>query len=168
MSEIAQKVAIVTGGSQGIGAGIVEGYRQRGWAVVANSLNIGPSKDLDVLTVKDDISEQATADQIISRASDRFGRIDTLVNNAGIGFFWLTQRAISQMLKQHSGHVVNISASVEAGTALPLGGYTIVRAADLEEATRLASGCPILQRGGAVEVGMLTPSPGRQHPARTF
>ena len=112
MSEIAQKVAIVTGGSQGIGAGIVEGYRQRGWAVVANSLNIGPSKDPDVLTVKDDISEQATADQIISRASDRFGRIDTLVNNAGIGFFWLTQRAISQMLKQHSGHVVNISASV--------------------------------------------------------
>jgi NAD(P)-dependent dehydrogenase (short-subunit alcohol dehydrogenase family) len=135
VSEIAQKVAIVTGGSQGIGAGLVDRYRQRRWAVVANSLNIRPSKDPDVLTVKGDISEQATADQIISRAIDRFGRIDTLVNNAGVfvskpftdytaedyalvtgvnlaGFFWLTQRAISQMLKQHSGHVINISASV--------------------------------------------------------
>ena len=60
------------------------------------------------------------------------------------------------------------SVSGEAGTVLPLGGYTIVRAADLEEATRLASGCPILQVGGAVELGMLTPVPGRQHPARTF
>ena len=139
MSETGQKVAIVTGGSQGIGAGLVDGYRQRRWAVVANSLNIKPSKDPDVLTVAGDISEQATADQIISHALDRFGRIDTLVNNAGVfvskpfidytaedyalvtgvnlaGFFWLTQRAIGQMLKQHSGHVVNISASV-AGQA---------------------------------------------------
>ena len=60
------------------------------------------------------------------------------------------------------------SVSGEAGTVLPLGGYTIVRAADLEEAARLVSGCPILPAGGAVEVGMLTPVPGRQHPARTF
>ena len=135
MSESEQKVAIVTGGSQGIGAGLVDGYRQRGWAVVANSLGIKPSKDPDVLTVEGDVSEQATADQIISQALDRFGRIDTLVNNAGVfvskpftdytaadyalvigvnltGFFWLTQRAIGQMLKQHGGHVVNISASI--------------------------------------------------------
>ena len=135
MSETGQKVAIITGGSQGIGAGLVDGYRQRHWAVVANSLHIKPSKDPDVLTVQGDISEQATAEQIISQALDRFGRVDTLVNNAGVfvskpftdytaedyalvtgvnlaGFFWLTQRAISQMLKQHSGHVVNISASI--------------------------------------------------------
>jgi NAD(P)-dependent dehydrogenase (short-subunit alcohol dehydrogenase family) len=135
VSETGQKVAIVTGGSQGIGASLVEGYRQRRWAVVANSLNIKPSTDPDILTVRGDISEQATADQIISQALDRFGRIDTLVNNAGVfvskpftdytaedyalvtgvnlaGFFWLTQRAIGQMLKQHSGHVVNISASI--------------------------------------------------------
>jgi NAD(P)-dependent dehydrogenase (short-subunit alcohol dehydrogenase family) len=140
VTETGQKVAIVTGGSQGIGAGLVEGYRQQRWAVVANSLNIKSSKDPDVLTVKGDISEQATADQIISQAMDRFGRIDTLVNNAGVfvtkpftdytaedyalvtgvnlaGFFWLTQRAIGQMLKQHSGHVVNISASVAAFAA---------------------------------------------------
>ena len=75
MSETGQKVAIVTGGSQGIGAGLVDGYRQRGWAVVANSLNIKPSKDPDILTVQGDISEQATADQIISQAIDRFGRV---------------------------------------------------------------------------------------------
>ena len=135
MRETGQKVVIVTGGSQGIGAGLVEGYRERGWAVVANSLTIKPSKDPDLLTVKGDISEQATAGQIISQAMDRFGRVDTLVNNAGVfvskpftdytaedyalvtgvnlaGFFWLTQRAIGQMLKQRSGHVVNVSASV--------------------------------------------------------
>ena len=135
MSETGQKVAIVTGGSQGIGAGLVDAYRQRHWAVVANSLTIKPSKDPDILTVEGDISEQATADQIISQAIDRFGRVDTLVNNAGVfvskpftdytaadyalvtgvnlaGFFWLTQRAISQMLTQHRGHVVNISASI--------------------------------------------------------
>jgi NAD(P)-dependent dehydrogenase (short-subunit alcohol dehydrogenase family) len=144
MSDTGQKVAIVTGGSQGIGAGLVAGFRQRGWAVVANALTIKPSKDPDVLAVKGDISQQATADEIISRVMDRFGRVDTLVNNAGIflakpftdytaedyelvtgvnlaGFFWLTQRAIAQMLKQHSGHVVNISASVadQADSAEP-------------------------------------------------
>jgi NAD(P)-dependent dehydrogenase (short-subunit alcohol dehydrogenase family) len=132
---VTKKVAIVTGGSQGIGAGLVEEYRQRHWAVVANARAIEPSKDPDFLTVAGDISEQATADDIISAAMDRFGRVDTLVNNAGIflskpftdytaqdyalvtgvnlaGFFWLTQRAIGQMLTQHSGHVVNICASV--------------------------------------------------------
>ena len=169
MSETGQKVAIVTGGSQGIGAGLVNGYRQRRWAVVANSLHIKPSKDPDVLTVEGDISEQATADQIISQALDRFGRIDTVVNNAGIfvskpftdytaedyalvtgvnlaGFFWLTQRAIGQMLKQGSGHVVNISASIAdradsveptALTALTKGGLAAVtRSLAVEYASR--------------------------------
>jgi NAD(P)-dependent dehydrogenase (short-subunit alcohol dehydrogenase family) len=135
VSESGQKVVIVTGGSQGIGAGVVDAYRRRRWAVVANALNITPSKDPDVLTVQGDISKQATADQIMSQTIDRFGRVDTLVNNAGVfvskpfidytaedyalvvgvnlaGFFWLTQRAIGQMLKQRSGHIVNISASV--------------------------------------------------------
>jgi NAD(P)-dependent dehydrogenase (short-subunit alcohol dehydrogenase family) len=135
VSDTGQKVVIVTGGSQGIGAGVVEGYRQRGWAVVANSLDIKPSKIPYVLTVEGDVSRQGTADQIISQALDRFGRVDTLVNNAGVfvskpftdytaedyalvtgvnlaGFLWLTQRAIGQMLRQGSGHVVNISASV--------------------------------------------------------
>jgi NAD(P)-dependent dehydrogenase (short-subunit alcohol dehydrogenase family) len=158
MSERLQKVAIVTGGSQGIGAGLVDGYRQRGWAVVANSLNIEPSKDPDVLTVRGDVSDPATADQIMGQALDRFGRADTLVNNAGVfvskpftdytaedyalvtgvnlaGFFWLTQRAIAQMLRQGSGHVVTISASIadqadiaepSALTALTKGGLAAV------------------------------------------
>jgi NAD(P)-dependent dehydrogenase (short-subunit alcohol dehydrogenase family) len=135
MSENEQKVAIVTGGSQGIGAGIVAGYRDQGWAVVANALTINPSDDPAVLTVAGDISEPATADRIITEALARFGRVDTLVNNAGVflskpftdytaedyalvvgvnltGFFWLTQRAVSEMLKQRRGHVVNISATI--------------------------------------------------------
>jgi NAD(P)-dependent dehydrogenase (short-subunit alcohol dehydrogenase family) len=149
---------IVTGGSQGIGAGIVDGYRQQGWAVVVNSRDIKQSTDPYVLTVPGDISRQGTADQIISQALDRFGRVDTLVNNAGVfvakpftdytaedyalvtgvnlaGFFWLTQRAIGQMLRQRSGHVVNISASIAdhvdsveptALTALTKGGLAAV------------------------------------------
>jgi len=166
VSETGRKVAIVTGGSQGIGAGLVDGYRQRRWAVVANSRNMKPSKDPDVLAVEGDISEQATADQIISQAIDRFGRVDTLVNNAGVfvskpftdytaedyalvtgvnltGFFWLTQHAIRQMLKQHSGHVVNISASVAdradsvEPSALTKGGLTAVtRSLAVEYASR--------------------------------
>jgi NAD(P)-dependent dehydrogenase (short-subunit alcohol dehydrogenase family) len=164
-----QKVAIVTGASQGIGAGLVAGYRQRGWAVVANSRHIEPPQDPGILTVQGDVSDQVTADQIISQTLDRFGRVDSLVNNAGIfvskaftdytaedyalvtgvnlaGFFWLTQRAIGQMLKQGSGHVVNVSASVAdradaaeptALTALTKGGLAAVtRSLAVEYASR--------------------------------
>jgi NAD(P)-dependent dehydrogenase (short-subunit alcohol dehydrogenase family) len=103
--------------------------------VVASALTIKPSADPQVLTVDGDISESATADLIIVQALDRFGRIDTLVNNAGVyiskpftdytdgdyatvvgvnltGFFLLTQRAITQMLRQQGGHVVNITATI--------------------------------------------------------
>ena len=129
------KVAVITGGSQGIGAGLVAGYRGRGWAVVASARTIKPSQDPDLLTVEGDITEPATADRIIAAALDRFGRIDTLVNNAGVyvskpftdytaadyalvtgvnlaGFFWLTQRAIAEMARRYGGHVVNVSATL--------------------------------------------------------
>jgi len=129
------KVAIITGGSQGIGAGLVAGYRGRGWAVVASARTIKPSQDPDLLTVEGDITEPATAGRIIGAALDRFGRIDTLVNNAGVyvskpftdytaadyalvtgvnlaGFFWLTQRAIAEMARRYGGHVVNVSATL--------------------------------------------------------
>src|SRR5580693_5694651 len=148
------KVAIITGGSQGIGAGLVAGYRARGWAVVANARTIAPSEDPQVLAVAGDITEPATAGRIIDAALERFGRIDTLVNNAGVflskpftdytagdfaavtgvnlgGFFWLTQRAVTEMLSRYGGHIVNItataaeytdSASPAALTALTKGG----------------------------------------------
>jgi NAD(P)-dependent dehydrogenase (short-subunit alcohol dehydrogenase family) len=130
-----QQVAIITGGSQGIGAALVAGYRQRGWAVVATSRTIKPAADPDVLTVDGDVSDPATTDRIIAGALGRFGRIDTLVNNAGVflsrpftdytaedyalmvgvnltGFFWLTQRAVAEMLKRGHGHVVNITTTL--------------------------------------------------------
>ena len=130
-----RRVAIITGGSQGVGAGLVAGYRGRGWAVVASARTIKPSQDPDVLTVEGDIAKPATADRIIEGALGRFGRIDTLVNNAGVfvskpftdytaedyalvvgvnltGFFWLTQRVIAEMAARYGGHVVNISATL--------------------------------------------------------
>jgi NAD(P)-dependent dehydrogenase (short-subunit alcohol dehydrogenase family) len=135
MSEAGHKVAIITGASQGIGAGLVAGYRARGWAVVANSRTIKPSEDRDVLTVEGDIAEAAVTERIIDTAIGQFGRIDTLVNNAGVfiakpftdytaddyelvtsvnltGFFLLTQRAIAEMLVRGGGHVVNITATM--------------------------------------------------------
>ena len=129
------KVAIITGASRGIGAGLVAAYRGRDWAVVATARTIKPSDDPDVLTVAGDIADPATAGRIIGAALERFGRIDTLVNNAGVfiskpfadytatdyatvvgvnltGFFWLTQRAIGEMATRYGGHVVNVSATL--------------------------------------------------------
>ena len=135
MSEASRRVAIITGGSQGIGAGLVARYRERGWVVVANALTIEPSTEPDLLTVAGDIADPAIADLIADTTLDRFGRIDTLVNNAGVfvskpftdytatdyalvtgvnlgGFFWLTRRVIAEMLRRYGGHVVNISATL--------------------------------------------------------
>jgi NAD(P)-dependent dehydrogenase (short-subunit alcohol dehydrogenase family) len=135
MSKEEPKVVIITGGSQGIGAGLVAEYRRRGWAVVATSRTIKPDNDPAVLTVDGDIAEAATADRIISGALGRFGRIDTLVNNAGVyiskpftdytaedyatvvgvnltGFFLLTQRVIAEMLTRGGGHIVNVSTTL--------------------------------------------------------
>jgi len=133
------KVAVITGASRGIGAGLVAGYRRRGWAVVATARTIKPSEDPDLVTVKGDHADPATANQIVDGALDRFGRIDTLVNNAGVylskpftdytaadyaravgvnltRFFWLTQRAIAEMATRYGGHVVNVTATLaEAG-----------------------------------------------------
>jgi NAD(P)-dependent dehydrogenase (short-subunit alcohol dehydrogenase family) len=129
------KVAVITGASQGIGAGLVAGYREQGWAVVATSRTIKHSEDPDVLTVDGDITDPATAGRVIDGALDRFGRLDTLVNNAGVfiskpfteytaadyakivgvnltGFFWVTQRAIAEMVRRHGGHVVNVSTTL--------------------------------------------------------
>ena len=130
-----QKVAIITGASQGIGAALVKAYRDRNYRVVATARSIKPSNDDEVLTVAGDIADPKTAERVISEAVARFGRIDTLVNNAGIfiakpftaytaddfaailgvnlaGFFHITQLAIAEMEKQGRGHVVQVSTSL--------------------------------------------------------
>jgi len=130
-----QKVAVITGASQGIGAGVVEAYRSLGYAVIANSRTIVASDDDLVVAVPGDISDPAVADRVIETAVERFGRVDTLVNNAGIfiakpfldytsddfdqalavnlgGFFHVTQNAVAQMSTQRTGHVVNITTSL--------------------------------------------------------
>lgn len=135
MSAKEQRVAIITGGSQGIGAGLVAAYLRQGWAVVANSRTSKPFGDPAVVTVDGDVSEPATTNRIISEALEHFGRIDTLINNAGIflpkpftdytaedyasvvgvnltGFFILTQRTITEMLKRNGGHIVNITTTL--------------------------------------------------------
>ncbi|MCU1645748.1 MAG: 3-oxoacyl-ACP reductase [Nocardia sp.] len=144
MNSYDRKVAIVTGASQGIGEGLVEAYRKLGYAVVATSRSISPSDEPDLLTVRGDISEAATADRVIGAALERFGRVDTLVNNAGIfvakaftdytstdftevtdvnlaGFFHLTQRAIESMLPRGGGHIVNVTTSLvdNASSSVP-------------------------------------------------
>jgi len=135
MSTQYQKVALITGASQGIGASLVDAYRKLGYAVVANSRTIAPSSDPGVLTVQGDIADPATAERVIAAAVERFGRVDTLVNNAGIftakpftdftledydatigvnltGFFRITQLAIGNMLQHGGGHNVNVTTSL--------------------------------------------------------
>ncbi|WP_182899488.1 SDR family NAD(P)-dependent oxidoreductase [Microbispora sp. H10830] len=135
MSIQQQKVALITGASQGIGAALVEAYRKLGYAVVAVSRTIAPSDDPGVLTVQGDVADPATAERAVAAAVERFGRVDTLVNNAGIfvakpftdytlddytavtkvnldGFFHVTQLAIARMLTQGGGHVVTITTSL--------------------------------------------------------
>src|SRR5438132_10442587 len=80
----AQRVAIVTGASQGIGAGLVAGYRRLGFGIVATSRSIAPSGDEQVLAIPGDIRDPATAQKVVAAAKERFGRVDTLVNNAGV------------------------------------------------------------------------------------
>jgi NAD(P)-dependent dehydrogenase (short-subunit alcohol dehydrogenase family) len=84
MNQTGQKVAVITGASRGIGASLVAAYRRQGWAVVATARTMKPTEDPDVLTVEGDIADVATADRIVGGALGRFGRIDTLVNNAGV------------------------------------------------------------------------------------
>jgi NAD(P)-dependent dehydrogenase (short-subunit alcohol dehydrogenase family) len=130
-----QKVAVITGASQGIGAAAVKAYRDRGYRVVATARSIARSDDSDVLAVPGDIADRGTAERAISQGMARFGRIDTLINNAGIfiakpftgytqadlaqllgvnlaGFFHITQLAIAEMEKQRSGHIVQITTSL--------------------------------------------------------
>ena len=103
-----QKVVVITGASQGIGAALVTAYRDRGHFVVANSRNIQPSADEGVLAVAGDIGERAVAQRVIEQGIARFGRIDSLVNNAGIfiakPFTQYTEADCAAMLAVGEGH----------------------------------------------------------------
>jgi len=130
-----KKVAVITGASQGIGAALLKAYRTRDYRIVAISRSIGQSKDADILAVPGDVSDRRTAERSIAEGMARFGRIDTMINNAGLfiakpftqyreadyaavlgvnlaGFFHMTQLAITQMEKHGSGHVVQITTSL--------------------------------------------------------
>jgi NAD(P)-dependent dehydrogenase (short-subunit alcohol dehydrogenase family) len=130
-----RKVAVISGASQGIGAALVKAYRDRDYRVVAIARSMKPSSDDDVLAVPGDIADRKTAERATAEGVARFGRIDTLVNNAGIfiakpftryteadyaamlgvnlaGFFHITQLAIAEMEKQGGGHVVQITTSM--------------------------------------------------------
>jgi NAD(P)-dependent dehydrogenase (short-subunit alcohol dehydrogenase family) len=130
-----KKVAVITGASQGIGAGILRAFRDRDYRVVATSRSIKPVTEEDVVTVQGDVAAPNTAERVFKTAFERFGRVDTLVNNAGMfmakpfvlysaddyatyvatnvtGFFHMTQRALELMSKQGRGHVVTITTSL--------------------------------------------------------
>ena len=151
-------VAIITGASQGIGAGLVTGYRSAGYAVVGVALSFPPADrdESDYVAVAGDIADAQTARRAVDEARDRFGRIDTLINNAGIyigksfteytlddyaaitavnltGFFHITQLAITEMVDRGGGHVVNVSTSL----------------VDHADSTR-PSALPALTKGGLV------------------
>ena len=153
-----EKVAIITGASQGIGAGLTRAYRELGYAVIATARSSGPSEDSGIVTVQGDIADPDTAQRVVDEAVERFGRIDTLINGAGIyigksftdytledfnalitvnlaGFFHITTRAIKHMLDHGRGHVVNVST-------------TLVEHADSGRPAAL----PVLTKGGLVAV----------------
>ncbi len=159
MSDQTPRVVVITGASQGIGASLVLAYRNLGYAVVGTSRTIKQSSDDPMIaTVQGDIASAETAERVTQQAIDRFGRIDTLINNAGVfvakrftrytdadydlvtgvnlgGFFHITRRAIEHMERLGSGHVVNITT-------------TLVEHADVRIPSALAS----LTKGGLAAV----------------
>jgi NAD(P)-dependent dehydrogenase (short-subunit alcohol dehydrogenase family) len=155
---VSAPVAIITGASQGIGAGLVAGYRGAGYAVVGVARSFPPvdRDESDFVAVAGDVADAHTARRAVDQARDRFGRIDTLINNAGIyigkpftdytfddyevitavnltGFFRVTQLAIAEMVEHGGGHVVNVSTSL----------------VDHADSTR-PSALPALTKGGLV------------------
>lgn len=134
-----EKTAIVTGASQGIGAAVVEAFLKRGYNVVANSRSITKSNrfpsSANLALVEGDIGDPKTAAKIVDAAVSRFGRIDVLINNAGVfiprpfteyttedfnalvsttlaGFLYVSQLSAKQMLRQKSGSIVNVSTTL--------------------------------------------------------
>jgi NAD(P)-dependent dehydrogenase (short-subunit alcohol dehydrogenase family) len=136
MERCSDRVAIITGASRGIGAGLVESYRKAGYRVVANSRSIGKSSHPEILSLAGDIADPETAQRLVCAAVSQFGRIDTLINNAGVflakpftdystadyvsltsvntlAVFYITRRVILQMLEQgEGGHIINVTTTL--------------------------------------------------------
>jgi NAD(P)-dependent dehydrogenase (short-subunit alcohol dehydrogenase family) len=154
MSVRTGRVAVIAGDPHGVGAGLVAGYRERGWSVAATPATSGPigrPPDPEVLTVEGDIADPATADRIVGGALERFGRIDTLVNNVGAiiakpfaeytaadyaavvevglaGFCRVTQRAIGEMAVRYGGHVVTVTVSASLAEVPGAGTHGVLAA----------------------------------------
>jgi NAD(P)-dependent dehydrogenase (short-subunit alcohol dehydrogenase family) len=139
-----KKVAVITGASRGIGAGLVTAFRRLDYRVVAVSRSIRPSDDPNILAIAGDIGEAETGRRAITEGMAKFGRIDSLINHAGIfipseftrytehqyqamlwtnlnGFFFITQQAIEVMESRKSGHIVNVTTSLvdHANSSVP-------------------------------------------------
>jgi NAD(P)-dependent dehydrogenase (short-subunit alcohol dehydrogenase family) len=155
-----QKVVVITGASRGIGASLVQSFRERGYGVVANARSIDATNDPGIVAVAGDIAVAETAERIVGAALERFGRLDTLVNNAGIfvgrpftdyseadfadlmgvslaGFFHLTRKAAACMLKAGRGHIVTITSTLaeQPMAALPAA-LTVMAKGGLNAVTR--------------------------------
>lgn len=173
-----QKVAIITGASQGIGAAIADAFLAKGYKVVATSRSIKPSDNPDVLTVQGDIGDPETARRLIAAAVERFGRIDTVVNNAGVfiakpttqytdedyatatstnldGFFFTTQEALRVMEKQGFGHIVSITTALVAHplSAVPAALASLTKGG-IQAATR---GLAVEYAGRGIRVNAVAP-----------
>ena len=159
-----QKAAIVTGASQGIGAGLVEAFLKRGYNVVANSRNITKTNPFlasaNLALVDGDIGEPKTAAMIVDTAVFQFGQVDVLINNAGIfipkpfteyttedfnalvsttlaGFLYVSQLAVKQMLRQKNGSIVNVSTTLAGHAVAGLGAAVQIMAkGGLDSVTR--------------------------------
>jgi NAD(P)-dependent dehydrogenase (short-subunit alcohol dehydrogenase family) len=130
-----RKVVVVTGASHGLGKAFVKTYRERGWRAVGNARTITPSDDPNYITVAGDVGDPEIARRVVETAIEHFGRVDTLINNAGIwrpgriedipeslfrevmrtnldSVFFATQAAVPAMKKQGGGHIVQISTSL--------------------------------------------------------
>ena len=179
MEHSTDRVAIITGASRGIGAGLVEAYCKIGYRVVANSRTIGASSQSEIVTMAGDIADPTTAERLVSTAVERFGRIDTLINNAGVflakpftdyapedyasitsvnilGFYLITRAVISRMLTQgDGGHIINVTTTLaEQGQAAVPSALTALTKGGLVAVTRSLA---VEYAGQGIRVNAISP-----------
>jgi NAD(P)-dependent dehydrogenase (short-subunit alcohol dehydrogenase family) len=188
-ASLEKKVAVITGASHGIGQGLALAFRNAGFRIVANALTIEPSSEPDVINIAGDITDPNTADRIMSEGVDRFGRVDTLVNNAGAwiskpftqytdadcslmlstglaAFFYITQRVLRRMEAQGSGHVVNITATV---AEQPVNGVPAVLASIVKGGLNAATKALAIEYASRnIRVNTVSPIVIRTHPEQSY